>query len=607
MSRIAGLAVLAVLMALVAASPAGAAVPAPHKTPTAEGRGGSAASVDPLATQAAIRVLRSGGNAVDAAIAAAGVLGVVEPFSCGIGGGGFMVVYDARRHRVDTIDSREKAPARLRPDAFADLDSAVTAEFTEARVGGLSVGVPGTVRGWQTALRRYGTRSLGSLLKPGERIARKGFVIDSTFSKQVADNEEIFDDFTATRDLYLTRAKTAKPAGTVQRNRDLARTYKRIGADPDQFYHGAIARDIARTVRHPREAPDSDRPHAVRAGSMTLRDLARYRAIRRKPTRVRYRGLDVYGMGPPSSGGSTVGEALNILEGYSPLGATRAQALHRYLEASKLAYADRSAYLADPAYFDVPLRGLLSDPFAAARRKLIKDDSTLPGPQPADPDPARFEDGQSAATRSSSDAEGHSTTHLTVADRFGNVVSYTFTIEQTGGNGIVVPDRGFLLNNELTDFNFSTGTPNSPAPRKRPRSSISPTLVFRHGRPALALGSPGGATIVTTVLQILVNHIDFGQSLPDALAAPRASQRNAAPADDAPAGTLEKTEAEPGFIEAYGAPLQALGHSFTVPTAAPPGQIGAATGIRFLRHHRQQSVAEPTRRGGGSAMVVRPG
>src|SRR6476661_2062217 len=187
MSRIAGLALVAVLMALVAAYPAHAAVPDPPKTATAVGYGGSAASVDPLATQTAIDTLRAGGNAVDAAVAAAGVLGVVEPFSCGIGGGGFMVVYDARRHKVDTIDSRETAPAGMTPDAFGDPPAKPALDFTEARVGGLSVGVPGTVRSWQTALRRYGTRSLASLLRPGEKIARKGFRIDATFNQQVTD------------------------------------------------------------------------------------------------------------------------------------------------------------------------------------------------------------------------------------------------------------------------------------------------------------------------------------------------------------------------------------------------------------------------------------
>jgi gamma-glutamyltranspeptidase/glutathione hydrolase len=587
MSRIAGLALVAVLMVLVAAFPARAQVPDPPKTPVAEGTGGSAATVDPLATQAAIDTLRSGGNAVDAAVAAAGVLGVVEPFSCGIGGGGFMVVYSARNHKVDTIDSREAAPAGMKPDAFGDPPRTPAMDFTEARVGGLSVGVPGTVRGWQTALNRYGTRSLKSLLKPGERIARKGFRRDATFNQQVKDNEAIFNDFPATRDLYLPADKT------VQANPDLAATYKRIAGDPDRFYSGRIGREITQTVRHPPLRAGSTR--TVHPGTMTVRDLQRYRAKQRKPTRISYRGLDVFGMGPPSSGGSTVGEALNILEGY-PRNEARVDKLHHYLEASKLAYADRNEFVADPDFEDVPLRGLLSDPFAASRRSLIGTTALTAPVKPGDPWKYNGGGHNGGGHGPSGDEHGLSTTHMTVADRWGNIVSYTFTIEQTGGSGMVVPGRGFLLNNELTDFNFATGTKNSPAPFKRPRSSISPTLVFDHGKPAVALGSPGGATIITTVLQILVNEIDFGQSLPDALAAPRASQRNSA-----------TTPAERAFIAEDGGPLTALGHQFTVVAPDPPAEIGAATGIRFLHGGRQQSVAEPTRRGGGSAMVVRPG
>jgi gamma-glutamyltranspeptidase/glutathione hydrolase len=597
MSRIAGLALVAVLMVLVAAFPARAQVPDPPKTPVAEGTGGSAATVDPLATQAAIDTLRSGGNAVDAAVAAAGVLGVVEPFSCGIGGGGFMVVYSARNHKVDTIDSRETAPAGMKPDAFGNPPKPPAMDFTEARVGGLSVGVPGTVRGWQTALKRYGTRSLKSLLRPGEKIARRGFTRDATFNQQVKANEAIFNDFAATSELYLPADKT------VQRNPDLADTYEKIGRNPDRFYSGRLAREITQTVQRPPLRAGSTRP--VHPGTMTVRDLQRYRAKQRKPTRISYRGLDVFGMGPPSSGGSTVGEALNILEGF-PRNEPRTDKLHHYLEASKLAYADRNEFVADPDFEDVPLRGLLSDPFAASRRSLITG-TALPAPQPPG-DPWKYNGGghNGHGHGPSGDEHGLSTTHMTVADRWGNVVSYTFTIEQTGGSGMVVPGRGFLLNNELTDFNFATGTKNSPAPFKRPRSSISPTLVFEHGQPAVALGSPGGATIITTVLQILVNEIDFGQDLPDALAAPRASNRNAAPPDGAPAGTIERTEAEQAFITQDGGLLAERGHYFTLATPNPPAEIGAATGIRFLGGGVQQSVAEPTRRGGGSAMVVKP-
>src|SRR5215203_3611097 len=221
MSRIAGLAVLVVLMALVAAFPARAAVPEPPKTPTAVGSGGSAATVDPLATQAAVDVLRSGGNAVDAAVAAAGVLGVVEPFSCGIGGGGFMVVYDAKRKKVDTIDSRETAPRAMPADAFIDKSTGKPFPFTEQRVSGLSVGVPGTVAGWQRALKRYGTRSLRRLLRPAIRVADRGFVVDETFASQTRDNQAIFEDFTSTRATYLKPDGSAPSAGEVHRNPDM--------------------------------------------------------------------------------------------------------------------------------------------------------------------------------------------------------------------------------------------------------------------------------------------------------------------------------------------------------------------------------------------------
>jgi gamma-glutamyltranspeptidase/glutathione hydrolase len=398
-------------------------------------------------------------------------LGVVEPFSCGIGGGGFMVIHDAKRHKVDTIDSREAAPQDLAPTAFEQYAS----DFQAARVSGLSVGVPGTVRGWETALKRYGTRSLRSLLRPGERIARQGFVVDQTFADQVTGNVEVFEDFTSSRETYLTPAGTAPDVGSTFRNPDMAETYERIGRDPDRFYNGGIARDIVRTVRQPPVTPDADR--VVATGSMTTDDLARYRAIRRKPTKVDYRGLEVYGMGPPSSGGSTVGEALNILEGFSPLGSTPEQKLHRYFEASKLAYADRNEYVGDPAYVDVPLRGLLSDGFAAERRSLIGD-KALPAPQ-APGDPWKYEHGHGhGGGKANGDDKGRSTTHLTVADRWGNVVSNTFTIETIGGSGIVDPDRGFLLNNERTDFNF-TLDPDGSVPANYPAGASAPAAGWR--------------------------------------------------------------------------------------------------------------------------------
>jgi gamma-glutamyltranspeptidase/glutathione hydrolase len=306
---------------------------------------------------------------------------------------------------------------------------------------------------------------------------------------------------------------------------------------------------------------------------MTMRDVMGYVAPERAPTRVGYRGLDVYSMGPPSSGGSTVGEALNILEAWD-LSGDRVEALHRYLESSAVSFADRNRWLGDADFVDVPLAGLLSDSYAAERRALIGDSTGVLYP-PGDP----------------TDNEGPSTTHLTVSDKWGNVVAYTFTIESIGGNGITVPGWGFLLNNELTDFDFGLlGHPNSVEGGKRPRSSMSPTIVLDDGRPWLALGSPGGSMIITTVLQILLNRIDFGMSLPDAIATPRASQRNTA-----------TVFAEPAFRSAWESALASRGHRFST-----TAEIGAATGIELLNAGGVLAAAEPVRRGGGSAMVESP-
>jgi gamma-glutamyltranspeptidase/glutathione hydrolase len=301
---------------------------------------------------------------------------------------------------------------------------------------------------------------------------------------------------------------------------------------------------------------------------------------------VTYRGDDVYSMGPPSSGGSTVGEALNILEGYNLSAMPRAEALHYFLEASRYSFADRNAYLADPAYFDVPLAGLLSKQYAATRRALITGTAAT-SPVPAG-DPYPFNTSSASLTA----LQSETTTHLTTSDKWGNIVSYTFTIESTGGSGLVVPGFGFLLNNELTDFNFeSTTHPNRVEGGKRPRSSMSPTIVLRGGKPFVALGSPGGSMIITTVLQLLVDRIDLGLTLPEAIADPRASQRN----------TLT-TSAEPAFIVGPDATaLSARGHRFT-----QVAEIGAATGIEFLPGGGVLAAAEPVRRGGGSAMVESP-
>src|SRR5918999_4283900 len=286
--------------------PQGAAAQA-AKQPTATGTGGAAATVDLDGTRAAIRTLRRGGNAVDAAVAAAAVLGVTEPFSCGIGGGGFMVVYRAHGGKVTTVDHREAAPEAMHPQSF--FENGAPLPFNDARYSGLSVGVPGTVEGWDHALKRYGTMMLAEVLGPAIHVAEHGFVVDQVFHDQTQANRDFFDDIPATAALFLDPDGTPRDVGTVFRNPDLAATY-RLLADrgAKAFYRGALAAALVDTVRNPTVAPTAN--HTWRPGVMTVRDLQHYKALKRDPTHVSYRGLDVYGMGPPSSGGSTGREAL---------------------------------------------------------------------------------------------------------------------------------------------------------------------------------------------------------------------------------------------------------------------------------------------------------
>jgi gamma-glutamyltranspeptidase / glutathione hydrolase len=583
------------------ATPAVAAPSAPDKEPTAVGRGGAVSTVDADATRAGLEVLKMGGNAVDAAVAAAAALGVTEPYSAGIGGGGYFVVYDADSGKVRTLDGRETAPRKMRRDAFIDESTGKPYNFTpELVTSGVSVGVPGTLATWHKALRKWGTWKLGDALAPATRIARRGFRVDETFRSQTLENQVRFEATKDSRKLWLPGGDAPR-VGTRFRNPDLADTYDLIAAQgPDAFYDGPLARDLVKAVRKPARTKGTDLP--VPRGKLSRKDLKGYEVVLQKPTKVDYRGYDVYGMAPSSSGGSTVGEALNILERYDLSSMSVTDALHHYVEASALAYADRAKYLGDPAYVDVPLADLLDDTYAAERACAIKPGVAMPKPAPAGA--VTGYDGVCApaapdAGEVDADTENLSTTNLTVADRWGNVVEYTLTIEQTGGSGITVPGRGFLLNNELTDFStvYDEADPNRIQPGKRPRSSMSPTIVLEDGKPFLALGSPGGSTIITTVLQTLVNRIDLGMTIEQAVAAPRATPRNGA-----------ETIAEPAFVALYGATLDAKGHKIvpaTEPTY-PQQEIGAATAIELSGKRRLTAVAEQVRRGGGAAAVVKP-
>jgi gamma-glutamyltranspeptidase/glutathione hydrolase len=568
---------------VVALSPAKAGAQA--KQPTAVGTGGAAASVDPLATAAAIDVLHKGGNAFDAAIAAASVLGVVEPYSCGLGGGGFMVFRDAKTGKIHTLDSRETAPAAMQPNSFFINGQPPTdAQFSINRYSGLSVGVPGTPYAWSYIIRHYGTYSLAKALKYGETVARNGFVVDKTFYDQTYPNDAYFDDIPSTAAIYLDADGTPRDVGTKLRNPDLAKTYAMLGKQGMKaFYHGPLAQAIVNASQTVPVAPTAD--HTWRPGLITMQDLARYVAIERDPVKLTYMGADVYGMGPPSSGGTTVLEALNIM-GRNPALGSRTNTLYNYLEASRLAYADRNAFLGDPSFVNNPIAGLLDPNYG--KSELGRIGPTAPAGAVSNGNPPQSPPAGSAA---SVDRNG-STTHLSVADRQGNIVSYTFTIEQTGGNGVVVPGYGFLLNNELTDFDTaSTTAPNRPQGLKRPRSSISPTIVMKGEKPWFTIGSPGGASIITTVLQTLVNRINFRMPLEVALGQPRASQRNSS-----------TTEAESAFVNSPEAQrLFNRGERYRAPAG---DEIGAETGIEIRGRNHFKAVAEPNRRGGGSAMVV---
>lgn len=569
----------------------------PPRRSTVTGKGGAVTSVDPYASRIGLQVLKEGGNAVDAAVATAAALGVTEPYSAGLGGGGYFVYYDAKRGKVRTLDGRETAPAGIQPNAFIDPATGKPYTFTPDLVtSGVSVGVPGTPKTWEAALDRWGSMDLADVLQPAADLARKGFEVDSTFALQTQENAERFGAFSSSRKLFLRKGRAPK-VGSTFRNRDLAATYELLGERGiGAFYRGELANQIAKTVRKPPKRKGTTLP--VPAGSMTARDLKRYNVDQYAPTQVDYRGYDVFGMPLSSSGGVTVGEALNILERYDLKALTPVQVQHLVIEAAHLAFADRAKYLGDQD--DVPVDTLLSDVYAAERACLINPAQAFAVPVAAGN--VANADGSCATPNArgevAPDTEGVNTTNLTVADRKGNVVEYTLTIEQTGGSGIVVPGRGFLLNNELTDFSlvYDPADPNRIEPGKRPRSSMSPTIVLKDGKPFLAVGSPGGSTIITTVLGILVNRIDRGLSIADAIAAPRVAPSNRTP-----------VSAEQAYLDLYGAALTALGHQLTV--VGQPGtsasEIGAATAIEFGPGRRLTAAAEPVRRGGGAAGVVK--
>ncbi len=498
---------------------------------------GMVSSSSPYAAMAGLDMLRSGGNAYDAMAVMSFVLTVTEPHSNGIGGGLFMMAYDAGTEEVFFIDGREEAPKALHPDVFRDEEGHLI-PFRQRITGGNAVGVPGALAAIEYVLDHHGERSLGETLEPAIRLARQGFVVDEHLARNLESHWDRIENYPASKELFSREDGAPLQAGDLLRNPDLANTFELIvEKGVAAFYEGVIAEDIVRTVR---EDP-------LRPGVLTKEDLANYRAVRREPVSVEYRGYQVYGGNMPTSGGVALGLMLNLLEAsdYAELSHGGAESVHRFADAQNLAFADRNAHMADADFVDVPVDALLDKDYARERWRQTSPGAALPTPVEIGA-PQRAD--TVSATPPARDREG-STTHFTVVDRHRNVVSVTATIEQLFGAALVVPGRGFLLNNELTDFNAEAYgddgalVPNAPeggwrARRtalgeaaetkggKRPRSSMSPTIVLRGGQPVLALGSPGGSRIIGLTLNVLVNVLDHGMDVQTAINAPRIIARN---------------------------------------------------------------------------------
>lgn len=500
------------------------------------------ASANPIATQFGIEVLQRGGTAADAAVAVQFALNLVEPQSSGIGGGAFLVYWDARNEKLTTFDGREMAPAAATPEYWFGEDGEPVGWF-DAVVGGRSVGVPGTLKLLETLHQRYGNQNWSELIEPTRALASGGFQVSPRLSNAIAEaaGERKLDFFLQSRAYFFDQNGDALKPGTLLRNAEFADALARIQQfGSTVFYSGSMANEITAAVRT-----------NINPGIMTLEDLRNYEVIEREPVCVDYRDYEVCGMGPPSSGALTVGQILGILNNFDlPSMGKGVESTHLYLEAARLAYADRGLYMADSDFVDMP-EGLLDADYLADRAALISTDSSLGKAEAGTPP---WDEAQLYAPDTQRERPG--TSHFSIIDRQGNIVSMTTTIET--GFGSRVMTNGFLLNNELTDFSrapLSDGKPiaNRVEGGKRPRSSMAPTIVLKDGKPVLAIGSPGGSRIINYVAAALVDILDFGMDPQQALGDPHIVNRNGS--TDIEAGT----EAESMASE-----LEALGHEVNI-------------------------------------------
>ncbi|MXW22192.1 MAG: gamma-glutamyltransferase [Candidatus Dadabacteria bacterium] len=468
-------------------------------------RNGMIVSEERVATLVGLSVLKEGGNAVDAAVAMGFALAVTYPRAGNLGGGGFMLVHLGKTGRTVAIDYREKAPLKATRNMFLDEKREVNIE--RARHSVYSSGVPGTVAGLSLALEKYGTMPLEKVIAPAIRLAEEGFAVSAELRESLLGAKERMKKSAESMDVFFRKDGEPPREGEILRQKNLAWSLKQISRNgPQAFYRGAIAKKITAYMKN-------------KGGLITKMDLASYEAVAREPVTGNYRGYKIYSMPPPSSGGVLLIGMLNILEHY-PLqqyGHNSARYVHVLSETMKLAYADRSEYLGDPDFSPVPTEQLISKQYAKRLANRINPEKATPSRYVKPGSPVSVQDAN--------------TTHFTVADRFGNVVSNTYTLNFSYGSGLAVPETGILLNNEMDDFSAKPGAPNaygltggeknSIAPGKRMLSSMTPTIVLKDGELFLATGSPGGSRIITSVLQVILNMIDHKMNIREATSAPR--------------------------------------------------------------------------------------
>jgi gamma-glutamyltranspeptidase / glutathione hydrolase len=481
--------------------PVNAAFPRP-----ATGKKGMVASAHRLATEAGIRILKKGGNAIDAAVATAFAISVTLPYSAGIGGGGFLLLHDGKRGVVRSLDFRERAPLAAHRDMFLDAKGRVSPGASTD--GYLSAGVPGTVAGLYEVHRKYGTLPWKTVMEPSIRLAYDGFLVSELYAGYVNWRKDVLLKHAASRAIF-TRDGMPLQAGDLLVQRDLAATLARIASDWRDFYDGETANQIAKDM-------------TKNGGLITAHDLKSYKPTWRKPVCGKYQDYDICSMPPPSSGGVHLVQMLNMLSSTNlrEKGWHAPETLHVIAESMRIAYADRATHLGDPAFTPVPVNALTSTEYATDRYGEINLKNATPSQKV-----------QAASPTDLKRYESPDTSHLTVVDKHQNVVSLTFTVNYGFGSGVVVPGTGVLLNDEMDDFSVSPGEPNAygliggeanaVAPTKIPLSSMSPTIVKKDGRFRFATGSPGGSTIITTVLQVVINIVDYDMNAAEAVAAPR--------------------------------------------------------------------------------------